>query len=562
MLASPKSSNSSSSSGSNSSGGSSSAFPYSGLVGAALSPAITAANEAATKAAYKATYENPNKNYEGYAQDILNGKITSGTTYDQWANQKDSYPGGGLNYGGSNGSVVPTYDLYKNVGQNTANTTNTFDVAAALRQAQAQTDANLKQQQDLANQQADANRTSQLARLRSAYDTQRADINSQIPELQQTAQQALTQNETDYYNKYKPQMLAAMEQSGGYKGGQMVDGMQGLITALQNNQNNVNTAKLQQEAKLRQALANLNTQQASDETQVNSNIDASTYDKLMGALKDSQQQKLSLDDMYTNKAYQQAMFGLNQQAQDNSKYAQDQNIALQRMQVTGKAEPYPGLQINQSVYDMINKNYNGDWQAAINDVSSGKLSQELLPSLQEGRYQKVSSNPALEQQYGDQYLTPAARAQSIQDQVSALKAQYDMKMIPAEYQSKMDQIALEAKYDPMKAQYELQTLAANLDKIKSDTALNYAQANAAGTKASGAASTAGQLTYKDYYTDLNAMLGQGTYVDVKGPDGTATGQKTWVPRYSTDDVLARVKSLPLDLESKAKLLSDLNIPKP
>ena len=421
MLASPKSSNSSSSSGSNSSGGSSSAFPYSGLVGAALSPAITAANEAATKAAYKATYENPNKNYEGYAQDILNGKITSGTTYDQWANgnkQGQGYPSGGLNYGGANGSVVPTYDLYKNNNQNTG--TNTFDVAAALKAAQDRTDADLKQRQDLANQQADANRTSQLARLRAAYDTQRADINSQIPELQQTAQQALTQNETDYYNKYKPQMLAAMEQSGGYKGGQMVDGMQGLITALQNNQNNVNTAKLQQEAKLRQALANLNTQQASDETQVNSNIDASTYDKLMSALQNSQQQKITLDQMYNDNAYKKATLGMQQQAQD-------QNASYQMAQLKGFVDPHPGLQINQSVYDLVNNRYNGDWMAAINDVNSGKLSQEYLPYFEEGRYQKVMSNPTLQQQYGSFYQTQEAaqaQAQKLSEQVQ-LAAQYD-----------------------------------------------------------------------------------------------------------------------------------------
>lgn len=356
---------------------------------------------------------------QAYTQGRLNGTIPSTVSIDKWMETKGStsYPNNNLDYGPANGSNVPSY--YTSF-PGSSNTTNTYDPDAASRQAQDKVDEYYKQQQDLANQQAAANRTAQLDRLRAAYDTQRADINSQIPELETTAQQALTQNENDYYNKYKPQMLAAMEQSGGYKGGQMVDSMQGLITALQNNQSNVNITKLQQEAKLRQALSNLNTQQASDETQVNSNIDASTYDKLMSALQNSQQQKITLEDMYNDNAYKKAALGIQQQAQD-------QNAAFEMAKLRGLVDPHPGLQMNKSVYDLVNNRYNGDWMAAINDVNSGKLSQEYLPYFEEGRYQKVTSNPTLQQQYGSFYQTQEAaqaQAQKLSEQVQ-LAAQYD-----------------------------------------------------------------------------------------------------------------------------------------
>lgn len=153
-------------------------------------------------------------------------------------------------------------------------------------------------------------KNSQLTGFRAAIDSSRDNIAAQLPAIQQAAQQALNQNETDYYTKYRPQMYAALEQSGGYNGGNLAAGSQGLLTALQQNNNSVYTQQADEIGKIQEALRQLESSRAAGEQQISSGIDAQALDKLFQAAQQAQQDaqwSANFSQQQQNSAYERAL---------------------------------------------------------------------------------------------------------------------------------------------------------------------------------------------------------------------------------------------------------------
>lgn len=129
-----------------------------------------------------------------------------------------------------------------------------------------------------------------LDALNSAFEQSKIGLEGQMPAIQQTAQQMRNQNDNAYFTQYLPQMRAALEQSGGYRGGDIALGTQGLLTARGQNLNQINQTESSQLQNLQNQLQQLGAQQGEALAEAQQGINEQTLNQLLTQLAAAQQQ--------------------------------------------------------------------------------------------------------------------------------------------------------------------------------------------------------------------------------------------------------------------------------
>lgn len=109
--------------------------------------------------------------------------------------------------------------------------------------------------------------SSNLAKLKAAYDKSRSDINAQIPGIQQDAVRARNMNDADYYTNALPELYKAMEATG-QRGGENITGRIAASTVRGQNLGGINQTEMNNLAALQKAIADLNAEQPLKEQEV------------------------------------------------------------------------------------------------------------------------------------------------------------------------------------------------------------------------------------------------------------------------------------------------------
>ena len=126
-----------------------------------------------------------------------------------------------------------------------------------------------------------------LNQLTSAYEESRLGLQGRIPGIQQNARDLRNQNDVALQTQYLPQLYAALEQSGAYRGGDVAAGARGLLTTSAQNLNDINLYEANQLQGLENALATLEAQKgaaiASAEQNLNSDVLAQQLAAIQGA---------------------------------------------------------------------------------------------------------------------------------------------------------------------------------------------------------------------------------------------------------------------------------------
>ncbi len=235
-----------------------------------------------------------------------------------------------------------------------------------------------------------------MNKVNSQYDAAKTDLAGQIPAIQQAADQLRNSNDVAYNTQYKPQMMNALEQSGGYKGGDMAAGMQGLATAHANNQNSVNTNAANQIQGVQNAMSQLEQNKASDIANAQMGIDSNTISQLMQATQMANQNGLDMAQL--NAQYGGILPGGNKTLQSR---AMDTSNAQNAAAGLGYNDPYAAAagDITPEIRAQLAP-YNNDYAAFIN-ANPGS---PLIKYAQELRFQKMLSEPGKYASYLSPYL--------------------------------------------------------------------------------------------------------------------------------------------------------------
>jgi hypothetical protein len=105
------------------------------------------------------------------------------------------------------------------------------------------------------------NATSEINALRQAYEQGRRQLQGQLPGIDQNARSAYDANDAYYYTQALPELRAAMEQAGLYKGGDMLGGNVNLLTMRGQNAGQISQDKMNQVNAIQQAIAQLNAEE-------------------------------------------------------------------------------------------------------------------------------------------------------------------------------------------------------------------------------------------------------------------------------------------------------------
>jgi hypothetical protein len=113
-----------------------------------------------------------------------------------------------------------------------------------------------------------------LSNLRAAYDKMREEADSQKTGVEQGAVTNLNANDAMYYTQMLPQMYAASEQAGGYRGGEQLKNNSILLATRGQNASNIMQDKETKLNAIRDAINSLNEEQALKEIELSSANDA------------------------------------------------------------------------------------------------------------------------------------------------------------------------------------------------------------------------------------------------------------------------------------------------
>jgi hypothetical protein len=154
---------------------------------------------------------------------------------------------------------------------------------------------------------------SQLAQIKAAYEKSRSGVRGAIPGIQQQAERLRNENDAMYYTQQLPELRAALEQAGLYKGGAMPEGVIKLSTARGQNLGNINQSEANQLNELQETLRQLDFDEQQANIAAQSGIEADLMDKLAQAQQWLQDYNLrygeavgSIDGVPTLEAIQQA----------------------------------------------------------------------------------------------------------------------------------------------------------------------------------------------------------------------------------------------------------------
>ncbi|MGE5328013.1 MAG: hypothetical protein ACM3KR_00695 [Deltaproteobacteria bacterium] len=190
---------------------------------------------------------------------------------------------------------------------------------------------------------------SELAQIKSAYDQSRAGINSQLQTIPEKYNNLRNQNDI-IAEQERQKMLAATEQSGGYRGGEQLAGQGQLSTARLQNLSNLYQQQQTQENALNTQLTDLDNQEAQARISAESGIDSEALEKIIQASQDSANNAIataqltgSLNGMPTlaaqTQAYNQEQDSLNNQIKAIAAYSNNYQAEIDRRMAINPNDP-------------------------------------------------------------------------------------------------------------------------------------------------------------------------------------------------------------------------------
>ncbi|MDP4117660.1 MAG: hypothetical protein Q8873_00505 [Bacillota bacterium] len=296
---------------------------------------------------------------------------------------------------------------------------------------------------------------SQLASLRSAYDQQKTNLESQKSGIAQDATNLRNQVDTQYYTQGLPELYKAME-AGGQRGGENISGQVALAAARGTGRNNVDTYEANQNQAIAAALANLQSQQISDEAAVEQGISSDVYNTKIDAFKTA--------------------MGLQQKQQE-----QDRNDVLSTLGA-----------------------YSNDYQARINTLTNDNdpSNDWQIPYLQSARNQKIATSQA-NQKAAEEKATAAATEATqtaIENGLSAWKI--------SGYSPAILQTLLGIKPGTMAADYDIDKIQARLDQQK---------ISLSNQKAAASSSSASNNTFPAIYSAMSQAPDKEAWLKENAP---------------------------------------------
>jgi hypothetical protein len=171
---------------------------------------------------------------------------------------------------------------------------------------------------DMAMRQFESKKLSSLNALRDAYAKATAELQGQIPGIEQAARQSYDANDAYYYTQALPELRAAMEQAGLYAGGDMLKGNIDLLTMRGQNLGQINQEKANQIGAIQRAIAQMQAEQPLKEAELQASLDAEALQAALDAANAGLQNQLSVANLMgtyngmptlnaIQQAYEQAM---------------------------------------------------------------------------------------------------------------------------------------------------------------------------------------------------------------------------------------------------------------
>jgi hypothetical protein len=147
---------------------------------------------------------------------------------------------------------------------------------------------------DMAMRQFESKKLSSLNALRDAYAKAIAELQGQIPGIEQAARQSYDANDAYYYTIALPELRAAMEQAGLYAGGDMLKGNIDLLTMRGQNLGQINQEKANQIGAIQRAIAQMQAEQPLKEAELQASLDAEALQAALDAANAGLQNQLSV----------------------------------------------------------------------------------------------------------------------------------------------------------------------------------------------------------------------------------------------------------------------------
>lgn len=141
---------------------------------------------------------------------------------------------------------------------------------------------------------ADTRLQSQLASIKAAYDKSRGSIQGAIPDVGVQAQKQRDMNDVYYQTQALPELRAALEQSGMYKGGAMPEGTIALNAIRGTNLGEINRQESSQLSQLQEALRQIEYEEGQANISAQAGIEADLAERLAQAQQFQQQYELQL----------------------------------------------------------------------------------------------------------------------------------------------------------------------------------------------------------------------------------------------------------------------------
>lgn len=373
--------------------------PLDGIIGPQTKAAQDAYNKAQTK---------PVNSYNPQTGvDIYNGQTTTKVLPDSGIPQPDSSKpgvGGGINYE-TNKGTNPDVEQYAAL---MSAYMNMFNPA-------------------LVNAQFDAQKATDIASLRQAYDQARSQLTSQTPGIEQAAQSGLNANDVYYYTQALPQLRAAMEAAGNYGGGEMYGQNANLIAMRGQNANEINLQKSNQLQAIADAVARLNAEQPLKEQELQSSLDAQALAASREAANTGIQNLLAVAGLTGSlggtPTLEAQKFNADEAYRDWSKKFQENNATFQNAATDAATK----AQILANEATTINLQYLPDQlklelQKIKQDIDNGRLTTQAQLDEARARIKQIADNSAQGWAQINNQKAASTAAESLAQKVATIEA--------------------------------------------------------------------------------------------------------------------------------------------
>jgi hypothetical protein len=286
---------------------------------------------------------------------------------------------------------------------------------------------------DQANKQLAASKESGIEGLRAAYDKARTELTGQTPAIQQNAQNALNSNDVYYYTQGLPQLRAAMEQTGQYGGGEMLNQNVNLLAMRGQNANDINVQANNQLQQLKNAVAQLNAEQPLKEAELSSSMDAAGLAAALQAANTGVQNQLAAANQSFNQSMQTQQF----QADQSYRTWQQQMAQDEAAWARSSSNPNVAAQILSNEAAKINLQYlpdqlKAELQRIQQDISNGRLTTQSQLEETRARIRQIGASISQGQQQIDNQQANQSYARST-EKVNNYKSQIDQMYLTPSY---------------------------------------------------------------------------------------------------------------------------------